>query len=116
MTRLIMSLPFARSNRVNPQTIHGINLLKTTVLGLHHEEKDNKRERQTTTGKHQAVPVVDSVRDEASTNNNTNKHQIKTRQTTLDSELGLGVGTYKKEMRKFKNQFEAMARAMQGAR
>lgn len=47
--------------------VHGVNLFKSSVLGLNHEEEDNQHQGRTASSKDETVEVVDLVGDESST-------------------------------------------------
>lgn len=58
--------PLARRDGVDVLHVHGVNLLKSSVLGLDDEEEDNQDEGSTATSEDEAVEVVDVVGDESS--------------------------------------------------
>lgn len=64
--RHLQAIPLARVNGADVANVHGINLLKSTVLGLNNEEEYNENEDTTAPGKHKAVKVINLVGNEAS--------------------------------------------------
>ena len=60
----IRAVPFGGADRVHSHHIHRVDLFKRSVLGLDHEEEDETGEEETAEAKHEAVEVVDLVRDE----------------------------------------------------
>lgn len=65
LVALGVGVPLARGDGVDVLHIHGVNLLQSTVLGLDEEEEDDGDEGGTTSGKDEAVEVVDGINDEA---------------------------------------------------
>lgn len=69
-------LPLARSDGVDVLNVHGVNLLKSTVLGFDQEEEDNEYKDCTAAGEDQTVVVVNSIGDETGTKKDvSNCHQ-----------------------------------------
>lgn len=64
--RHLQTIPLARVNGADVAHVHGINLLKSTVLGLDNEKEHNENEDTAASGKYKAVQVVNLVGNEAS--------------------------------------------------
>lgn len=56
-------IEFGARDGVNVHEIHLINLLERPVLGLNHEEVNDKEQRKATSAEDEAVEVVNLVRD-----------------------------------------------------
>lgn len=64
--RDLAAVPAGRRDWVHTKEVHGVNLLKRTVLGLDDEEEDNEHEGNTASGEDQTVKVVNRTSDEPS--------------------------------------------------
>ena len=103
---VVVMVPVLGLDRVNALNIHGINLLQGSVSGLDHEEEYDHNQSRTASGKDQTVEVVDGIGDETGAEKASVPHKDTKKPVT----------TYKKEMRKFHSQLEAVARPMQTLR
>ena len=57
-------LPLRALARADARGIHAINFLQTAILGLHHEEVDDKEECKAAAAEDKTIEIMDRVRDE----------------------------------------------------